>query len=151
MLRTDRRTRGQEKNSPRKRQQGFSAANNALIKASCCEVRATWRKDLAIREFEDLNYDKGITTSQFNRRPTKRLAKTFPRSVKKQPWDVPRPSKIEAREAPGSQNLTKTRPRASKKGPRAAHYAPKTRFLTPTWRTCLQVGGPRPSQNEAET
>ena len=68
VLRTDRRTRGEEKNSPRKRQQGFSAANNAFIKASCCEVRATWRKDLAIREFEDLKNDKVITTAQFKQR-----------------------------------------------------------------------------------
>ena len=68
VLRTDRRTRGEENNSPRKRQQGFSAADNALIKASCCEVRATRRKDLAIREFEDLKNDKVIITAQFKQR-----------------------------------------------------------------------------------
>ena len=67
----------------------------------------------------------------------KNIMHEVPKTFENPAWHVPRPSQMEAREVPGSQNLPKRAPRAFKKGARAAHEAPKSaqeEHLCPTWR-----------------
>ena len=67
----------------------------------------------------------------------KNIMYEVPKTCENPAWHVPRPSQMEAREVPGSQNPPQRTPRAFNKSPRAAQEAPKSaqeEHLGPTWR-----------------
>ena len=67
----------------------------------------------------------------------KNIMYEVPKTCENPAWYVPRPSQMEAREVPGSQNPPQRTPRAFNKSPRAAQEAPKSaqeEHLGPAWR-----------------
>ena len=86
----------------------------------------------------------------------KTIVKQDPETLQNAARRVPRPSKIEAREVPGSQNPPKRRPRPAKRRFRGAQAAPKRAQEPPKgvqklikWRPRVAQEGPRPLQNQA--